>query len=233
MTQLQRNIPTELRRQLLIESGHRCSIPQCRHSANLDIHHITPWSECKEHSFENLIVLCPNCHRQVHDGKIDKKSLFEYKKRLSTNLFTINHDTNSSQLDKNNFNRLTSVIPVNILYIFKMSAFGDHRTMDFLQPLYLFIDLCNDPTFVFRAGNLESEKSSLYQEAVSVTNYINNYLQRDNNGSIRIGPTEGQLGCDIDAMNKWSSILDDCTFKMLDLLQKYDSFVKRLTLQLS
>lgn len=233
MTELQRNIPVELRRRLLIESGHRCSIPQCGHNANLDIHHIKPWSEYKEHSFENLIVLCPNCHRLVHDGKIDRKSLFEYKNRLSTNSSSINYNANYTQLDKNNFNRLISVIPIDIFYKFKMSAFGDHRTMDFLQPLYFFIDLCNDPTFLFGTENLEIEKLSLHQEAVSVTTYVNNYLQRDSNGLIRIGPTEGQLGCDTDAMLKWSSIINECTFKVYDFLQNYDSFARKLTLQLS
>lgn len=232
MTEPQRSIPTELRRQLLIESGHRCSIPQCSHSANLDIHHINPWSEVKEHSFEKLIVLCPNCHRLVHDGKIDIKSLFEYKNRLSTKSYAINYDLNSSQLDKNNFYRLKSEIPIDIFSRFRMSAFGDHNTMTFLQSLYNFINLCNDPTFVFRVENLESEKSSLYQEALSVANYINKYLQHDSNGLIRIGPTEGQLGCDTDAMNKWSSIIDDCTFKVYDLLQKYDNFLRRITIQL-
>lgn len=232
MNDPQRNIPAELRRQLLIESGHRCSIPQCAHSSNLDIHHIKPWSEVREHSFENLIVLCPNCHRLVHDGKIDRKSLFEYKKRLSTNQYIVNHDASSIELDRNNFRRLNSTVPADIFYRFKIGSFGDHRTMEFLQPLYHLIDLCNDPTFVFRVKSIEDEKSLLLQEAIAVTNYINQYLQRDPNGLIRIGPTEGQLNSDIESMSNWSSIIDQCTFKMWDILQKYENFVKNATLQL-
>ncbi len=72
-------IPVEIRRQVLIEAGHRCAIQTCRNSANVDVHHIVPWEECKEHKAENLIALCPNCHRLVHDGKIDKKSQYKYK----------------------------------------------------------------------------------------------------------------------------------------------------------
>lgn len=232
MDEPQRNIPAELRRSLLVESGHRCSIPQCSHSSNIDIHHIIPWSDCKEHRFENLIVLCPNFHRLVHDGKIDRKSLFEYKKRLSTNQYIVNYDATSLELDKNNFKRLISSIPADIFYRFKISSFGGHRTMDFLQPLYSFIDLCNDPTFVFRTSSIEDEKVLIHQEAIDVLNYINQYLQRDFNGFIRIGPTEGEVYGDVESMINWSSIINQCTFKVFDLFQRYDVFVRDLTLKL-
>lgn len=65
------SIPADLRRRVLVEAGHRCAIPTCR-AIMTDVHHIVPWEECQEHSYENLISLCPNCHRLVHDGKIDK-----------------------------------------------------------------------------------------------------------------------------------------------------------------
>ena len=78
-------IPTELRRRILFEAGHRCAIHTCRH-IDVDIHHIEPWSRCQEHRFENLIALCPNCHRRAEDGKIDRKSLRLYKARLAAAL---------------------------------------------------------------------------------------------------------------------------------------------------
>ena len=48
----------------------------------MDIHHIVPWSKCKEHKYENLIALCPNCHRLADRGRIDRKSLKIYKANL-------------------------------------------------------------------------------------------------------------------------------------------------------
>lgn len=75
-------IPASIQRQVLIESGHRCAIPTCRHMSDLHIHHIVPWHECKEHKEENLIPLCPNCHAAAHSGKIDKQSLRTYKANL-------------------------------------------------------------------------------------------------------------------------------------------------------
>jgi len=74
-------IPEELRRRVLVEAGHRCAIPTCRH-IDVDIHHIVPWEKCKEHKYENLIALCPNCHRRASQGKIDRRSLLLYKANL-------------------------------------------------------------------------------------------------------------------------------------------------------
>lgn len=75
-------IPAELRRRVLVEAGHRCAIHTCRHT-DVDVHHIEPWSKCREHRFENLIALCPNCHRRADLGEIDRKSLHMYKARLA------------------------------------------------------------------------------------------------------------------------------------------------------
>lgn len=74
-------IPAELKRKVLVEAGHRCAIPTCRH-VDVDIHHIKPWEKCKKHEYENLIALCPNCHSRADSGKIDRKSLRMYKNNL-------------------------------------------------------------------------------------------------------------------------------------------------------
>lgn len=80
------DIPHALERQILVESGHRCSIPACS-SFPVEIHHITPWAECREHAFENLIALCPTCHTRARDGLgrlgIDRKALRLYKQKLA------------------------------------------------------------------------------------------------------------------------------------------------------
>jgi len=75
------SIPTELRRRVLIEAGHRCAIPTCRY-IDVDVHHIVPWERCKKHEYKNLIALCPNCHKRAERGEIDRKSLRRYKANL-------------------------------------------------------------------------------------------------------------------------------------------------------
>jgi len=74
-------IPEPLKRKVLLEAGHRCAIPTCRH-IEVEIHHIIPWEKCQKHEYHNLIALCPNCHKRADDGKIDRKSLKIYKANL-------------------------------------------------------------------------------------------------------------------------------------------------------
>lgn len=71
-------IPAEIKRRVLVEAGHRCAIPTCRH-IDVEIHHIIPWETCRTHEYENLIALCPNCHIRADSGKIDRKALRLYK----------------------------------------------------------------------------------------------------------------------------------------------------------
>ncbi len=78
-------IPTEIRRAVLVEAGHRCAIPTCKYST-IDLHHIIPWETCQTHDFDNLIALCPNCHRRADAGEIDRKALRLYKTQLSAAL---------------------------------------------------------------------------------------------------------------------------------------------------
>ncbi len=48
------------------------------------MHHIVPWATCQAHEYENLIALCPNCHRRADRGEIDRKALRIYKFNLRT-----------------------------------------------------------------------------------------------------------------------------------------------------
>lgn len=95
-------IPAEIRRAVLVEAGHRCAIPTCRYPSS-DLHHIIPWETCKAHDFDNLIALCPNCHRRADSGEIDRKSLRLYKSQLSAAL-----GTDSANLDVKS-NTLTEI----------------------------------------------------------------------------------------------------------------------------
>ncbi|MGV9559862.1 HNH endonuclease [Streptomyces sp. NPDC003522] len=77
-------IPSELRRRVLLEAGHRCAIPTCK-STPVEIAHITPWAKVRNHEFKNLIALCPTCHARFDDphGPIDRKAMRQYKANLN------------------------------------------------------------------------------------------------------------------------------------------------------
>ncbi len=76
------SISMEIQRKVKVEAGHRCAIPTCK-QIPVELHHIVPQSQGGEDTFENLIVLCPNCHARVHKGEIDRKSVKIYKSNLS------------------------------------------------------------------------------------------------------------------------------------------------------
>jgi hypothetical protein len=75
-------IPRQLGREVLMEAGHRCAIPTCRQTP-VEIAHIVPWEQVQEHTFDNLIALCPTCHTRYDKGEIDRKAMRQYKANLS------------------------------------------------------------------------------------------------------------------------------------------------------
>ena len=74
-------IPTEVKRRILMESGYRCAVPTCRFPIT-EKAHIISWAESQDHSYENLIALCPNCHTMYDKGTIERAAIIAYKKKL-------------------------------------------------------------------------------------------------------------------------------------------------------
>lgn len=102
-------IPAELKRRVLIDSGHRCAIPTCKQT-EVDLHHIIPWESCRKHEYDNLIALCPNCHRRAHKGEIDRKSLKIYKNNI---ILKIEHgEVQSGLIDLDIFKGLLHTLKV-------------------------------------------------------------------------------------------------------------------------
>jgi HNH endonuclease len=62
----------------LVEAGHRCAIPTCRHPTT-EIAHIVSASGSRDDSFENLIALCPKCQKK----EIDAQAMRMYKRNLA------------------------------------------------------------------------------------------------------------------------------------------------------
>lgn len=65
---MRRNISTNVERMLYAESMGRCMNPECKvelfkESGDIiEKAHIIPYCDTKDNSFENLVILCPNCH---------------------------------------------------------------------------------------------------------------------------------------------------------------------------
>ncbi|MEV6540870.1 HNH endonuclease signature motif containing protein [Streptomyces sp. NPDC051665] len=76
-------LPAGLRRAVLEESGYACAIPTCRMTP-VEIAHIEPWSKVQEHTFDNLIALCPNHHTRFDaERRIPASSMHRWKANLA------------------------------------------------------------------------------------------------------------------------------------------------------
>ncbi|HUP65807.1 MAG TPA: ABC-three component system protein [Thermoanaerobaculia bacterium] len=77
-----RHPPVQVRRELLVESGHLCAI--CRSSGPLEFHHIIEFAELRHHDPVHMLAVCPNCHAKATVGQIDVLSQRMYKTRLQS-----------------------------------------------------------------------------------------------------------------------------------------------------
>lgn len=76
----QRYIPKPLLDLLLEQAGHKCTI--CN-SNSYDLHHIVFLENGGKTEYENLIAVCPNCHRRIHKENIpNPEQLRHYKLKL-------------------------------------------------------------------------------------------------------------------------------------------------------
>jgi type I restriction enzyme R subunit len=72
-------IPRQVQQLLLLEVRHSCAV-DCV-PVSLEKAHIIPWSKSKDHSPENLVVLCANCHTRSHAEKWTVAMLQHYKQQ--------------------------------------------------------------------------------------------------------------------------------------------------------
>lgn len=97
-----RYIEKNVERKLYAESMGRCMNPQCRRDLflNGDISekaHIVPFCETAENTFDNLILLCPNCHTDFDkNGAFSPDDMLKWKrirKEEINRFFRIKFDT--------------------------------------------------------------------------------------------------------------------------------------------
>ena len=76
----QRDIPKQLRRQLIKEAGNKCANPGCS-NWRIHIHHVKEWAVFKTHISDDMIAVCPSCHDAIHNGilKPSDEDLYRWK----------------------------------------------------------------------------------------------------------------------------------------------------------
>lgn len=98
-----RNVSTNIERKIYAESMGRCMNPECKEELfkqNGDIMekaHIVPYCDTQNNSYENLIILCPNCHtnfdKNAAFSKEDVKSWKQLRKEEFERFFSKKYDT--------------------------------------------------------------------------------------------------------------------------------------------
>jgi hypothetical protein len=63
-----RTVPAALRRLLEARDGETCCFPGCERQRHLQAHHRRHWAHGGETSLDNLVLLCHQHHRLVHEG---------------------------------------------------------------------------------------------------------------------------------------------------------------------
>ena len=87
---LRKDIPKKLKHDLQREVGWRCAVPTCRMIGDcLQFAHITSVKDGGKNTFDNIIVLCANCHNRFDSGK-EKYMTREEMIILKQNLMVLN-----------------------------------------------------------------------------------------------------------------------------------------------
>jgi len=121
----ERYVPEQLKDLLLEQCGHRCTI--CK-EPRYEFHHILYLEKGGKTEYENLIVLCPNCHTRVHsEGVPSEKQLHHYKlkEEVSYGLPVI---ARLSSEEKQFILHLTK-IPEDEMVLF-LKTYGDHINVE-------------------------------------------------------------------------------------------------------
>lgn len=101
---------TEVQRRLYAESMGRCMNPNCEKNLFMDSGdiiekaHITPYCDTVDNSFENLIILCPNCHTNLDKNSVfsieELKKWKQIRKEQIDKIFNKNYKTFDDLKDK-------------------------------------------------------------------------------------------------------------------------------------
>lgn len=68
------NLTSAKKRKIMESANNKCEMRGCKNNA-YEVHHIVHVSNGGGNLGSNLIVLCGNCHRDVHDGKVSQSKL--------------------------------------------------------------------------------------------------------------------------------------------------------------
>jgi len=79
-------IPRKIEKEIYQEANSQCIVCGLNDINVLTIHHIIPYSEDPHNDPHHMCVLCANCHAKADRGEISRQTLYNYKRKLRTNI---------------------------------------------------------------------------------------------------------------------------------------------------
>ncbi len=77
-------VPLEKYSELMSRAGTHCQNPDCTYPGKPHVHHID--QDSRNNNLSNLIALCPNCHKDAHDGKYSFSQLRNWTRLKSPHI---------------------------------------------------------------------------------------------------------------------------------------------------
>jgi len=70
LTRVTSAIPAAIRRKVFHRDHFACTVPGCRATRYLDLHHVRPREAGGDHAMSNLTIACAGCHKRHHEGSL-------------------------------------------------------------------------------------------------------------------------------------------------------------------
>ncbi len=172
-----KDIPESVLRRLYAESMGKCMNPDCQEDLFIESNdiiekaHILEYCTTKDNSFDNLIILCPNCHKKYDKcKKIDDKTirLWKQKRKEEVDSFFSKKFTSFDDLRK----RIKPLLMENISIYENYYLSNNKRLWDRFEPIIL---ANNEKIKLFLKNNLslfQSNKNEEYSNQVIIRQYI-------------------------------------------------------------
>lgn len=246
-------IDKETANQLLSASNFSCNLCKGTKGHSFIIHHITPYEQTQDNSYDNLIVLCPSDHDIAHRPGaltlgITKSQLIAEKAKWedSVRIININAATRAVNVAVSvtvHLNRAEDVLTLKyLMYFIPFTSLLSHIyhlpgafNIDFLDVAThmetLMLDRPHgypftDPLLQATYGDYLSKYVVLFHLLDKGTNGIPHFLSADDDLSGRFMARRNYRGFDFDENNQIDQAIESATVQFADAYRNLISFLR-------
>lgn len=224
------HLPNPLRREVMLEAGFECAIPNCHEKMHLEVHHINGNRE--DNRKQNLIPLCRNHHAAAEAGHIDRLALQQIKQMLSTSQETGGSFVHSTECDRiNDF----------ISTIRKVMSYHDgyNESLIYIEESYWLPEcvkqkirtFLNDETWqLFYAQHLRSHDTNARARQDEILSLLKKFIQKVDNSKYSeiIGGSRKFIPLSAPGTRKYDEEIEEQKSTLGNLLQRIYDLLQEL-----